>query len=65
MAEVTKVILDVDTGVDDAQAIMMTLTCAHADLLAVTCVSGNTDVDQAMINTHRVLAQWGALNVCL
>ncbi|XP_013384576.1 uncharacterized protein LOC106154681 [Lingula anatina] len=50
-----KLIIDVDTGVDDAQAIMMALACPDVDVLAITCVNGNTMLDQVYINTLRVL----------
>jgi inosine-uridine nucleoside N-ribohydrolase len=51
-----KLILDVDTGSDDAVAIM--LACRHPalDLLAVTTVNGNGPVDVSTDNTLRVLA---------
>ena len=50
-----KLIIDVDTGVDDAEAIMMALSRSDVQVLAITCVSGNTNVDQAVYNTQRVL----------
>jgi pyrimidine-specific ribonucleoside hydrolase len=53
-----KLIIDVDTGVDDAEAIMMALTNPDVHVLAITCVSGNTGVDQAVYNTHWVLDLW-------
>ena len=36
-------ILDVDTGIDDSLALLYVAASADAELLAVTCVSGNTD----------------------
>lgn len=48
-------ILDVDTGVDDAQALLLAARCPWVDLLAVTCVQGNVGVDQVLENTFRVL----------
>ncbi|CAK0870245.1 unnamed protein product [Prorocentrum cordatum] len=59
-------ILDVDTGVDDALALLLALRCSQAQVLAVTCVHGNTDVDQVLRNTLQVLdaaAAPGALPV--
>ncbi|XP_074520912.1 inosine-uridine preferring nucleoside hydrolase-like [Halichoeres trimaculatus] len=50
-----KVIIDVDTGVDDAQAIMMALAAPNLDILAITCTHGNTSLDNACKNTLRVL----------
>ncbi|XP_014675734.1 PREDICTED: inosine-uridine preferring nucleoside hydrolase-like [Priapulus caudatus] len=57
-------ILDVDTGVDDAQAIMLALsqpTTCH--LLAITCVAGNTSLDNVCLNTLRVLKVCDRLDV--
>ena len=59
-----KVIIDCDTGVDDAQAIMMALASSETlDILGITCVSGNTHVKQACRNTLRVLNVCGRLEV--
>ncbi len=49
------VVLDVDTGVDDACALLMAARSPALDLRAVTCVAGNTDVDQVVRNTMVVL----------
>lgn len=55
-----KLILDVDTGTDDAVAIMF--ACLHPDLelVGITTVNGNVTVDQATENTLRVLDHIGA-----
>ncbi len=53
-------ILDVDTGVDDALALMLAARHPDVDLKAVTCVAGNTDVDQVVANTLYVLDAAGA-----
>ena len=47
----TPVILDVDTGVDDALALLLAVRSPDLDVRAVTCVAGNTDVDQVLRNT--------------
>lgn len=52
----TKVILDTDTGVDDAMAIIMALRSPDLEVLAVTTVSGNVHVDQCTRNVRRVLS---------
>ena len=39
------VIIDCDTGVDDALALLFAVRHPGIDLRAVTCVAGNTDVD--------------------
>jgi pyrimidine-specific ribonucleoside hydrolase len=57
------VILDVDTGVDDALALLLAVRSPDLDLLAVTCVAGNADVDQVLRNTLVVLDAAGAGDV--
>lgn len=49
------VIMDVDTGVDDACALLLAALHPRLDLRAVTCVGGNTDVAQVTRNTLAVL----------
>jgi len=49
------VVLDVDTGVDDACALLLAARHPGLDLLGVSCVAGNTDVDQVVRNTLTVL----------
>lgn len=50
-----KLILDVDTGVDDAQAIMLAIAAPNVKILAITCCHGNTPLDNSCKNTLRVL----------
>jgi len=52
---VTTLILDVDTGIDDAMALLYACASSDADLLAVTCVAGNVDARQVAENTRAVL----------
>ena len=56
----TPVIMDVDTGIDDAFALMLAVRHPDVDLRAVTCVGGNTGVDQVVANTCYVLDAAGA-----
>jgi pyrimidine-specific ribonucleoside hydrolase len=49
------VILDVDTGVDDALALLFAARHPGLDLRAVTCVAGNVGVDKVVANTLTVL----------
>jgi len=49
------VILDVDTGVDDALAIMFAVRHPGLDLLGISCVAGNAPLAQVVDNTLRVL----------
>src|SRR5579872_5761336 len=48
-------ILDVDTGIDDAMAILYALNRPGIRLEALTTTFGNTDVDRATANTLRIL----------
>lgn len=50
------VIVDTDCGVDDAQALMVALAAPHVHVLAVTCVFGNTRVDNVCQNVLTVLS---------
>ena len=51
-----KVILDMDTGVDDALALSMALRSGCLDVLAVTAVGGNVPVSQVASNIAVVVA---------
>ena len=50
------VIIDVDTGIDDAMAIMMLSHSKHLDIKFFCSVSGNTSAKQGAKNTLSVLA---------
>lgn len=54
------VILDVDTGIDDAMAIMFAVSHPDVDVKAISCVSGNVSVDKVVANTLAVLDLVGA-----
>ena len=56
-------ILDVDTGIDDSLALLYGAASPEAELVAVTCVSGNIDADQVGINTRAVLELAGRSDV--
>ncbi|MBV2356009.1 nucleoside hydrolase [Streptomyces sp. J2-1] len=56
-------IIDCDTGVDDALALLFAVRHPGLDLRAVTCVAGNTDVDGVVRNTLTVLERAGAGDV--
>ena len=47
----TKIILDVDTGIDDALALLYALGHPDVELVAVTCVAGNVGAAQVAENT--------------
>ncbi|WP_406438171.1 nucleoside hydrolase [Streptomyces sp. NBC_00631] len=57
------VIVDCDTGVDDALALLFAVRHPGLELRAVTCVAGNTDVDGVVRNTLTVLERAGAGDV--
>uniref|UniRef100_UPI003AACEF9A inosine-uridine preferring nucleoside hydrolase-like isoform X1 n=2 Tax=Centroberyx gerrardi TaxID=166262 RepID=UPI003AACEF9A len=50
-----KLVIDVDTGVDDAQAIMVALAAPNVEILGITCCHGNTPLENVCKNTLRVL----------
>ncbi len=54
------VILDVDTGVDDALAILFAVRHPGLDVLGISCVAGNAPLAQVVDNTLRVLDAAGA-----
>ena len=55
MPELCRMILDVDTGIDDAMAILYALRRPGIRLEALTTTFGNTDIDTATKNTLRIL----------
>lgn len=57
------VIMDVDTGIDDAMSLLFAVRHPGIDLRAVTCVVGNTGVDQVTANTRYVLDAAGAADI--
>jgi purine nucleosidase len=59
----TPAILDVDTGVDDALAILYAVASPEIDLLACTCVMGNVTVERSTTNTLAVLELVGRIDV--
>jgi inosine-uridine nucleoside N-ribohydrolase len=59
----TPVILDVDTGLDDALAIALAVNDPGTDLLAITTLAGNCAVKLATENTLKVLHFLGADDV--
>jgi len=62
-----KVILDVDTGIDDSLALLLACTSPEMELVAVTCTSGNVPAGQVAENTRAVLelAGYGRVPVAL
>ena len=56
-------ILDVDTGIDDSLALLYAAASPEAELVAVTCVSGNVEARQVATNTLSVLELAGRPDV--
>jgi purine nucleosidase len=63
VSERTALILDVDTGIDDSLALLYAAASPDADLVAVTCVSGNIDARQVAVNTQAVLELAGRADI--
>lgn len=51
-----KVLIDVDTGIDDAFAIIAATQWSDVEIMGIGCVSGNTNVHQVFANTKKVLS---------
>uniref|UniRef100_A0A3P9CMT1 Inosine/uridine-preferring nucleoside hydrolase domain-containing protein n=1 Tax=Maylandia zebra TaxID=106582 RepID=A0A3P9CMT1_9CICH len=58
-----KLIIDVDTGVDDAMAIMVALANPDVEILGITCCHGNTPLENVLKNTLRVLKICNRLDI--
>lgn len=63
MTDRTPMILDVDTGTDDALALAYATQNPMIDVVAVTTVAGNIGVEQATRNTLAVLDYLGAKDI--
>ena len=63
MTRPSALILDVDTGIDDSLALLYAAASPGVELVAVTCVSGNTDARQVATNTLAVLELIGRTDV--
>ncbi len=63
MTQPVPVILDVDTGIDDSLALLYAVASPEANLVAVTCVSGNVEAAQVATNTLAVLELVGRTDV--
>lgn len=56
-------LIDVDCGTDDAQALMMAIASPKVKILGITCVAGNTNLDNVCKNVLRVLKLCNRLDV--
>jgi len=61
--EKSYLLLDVDTGHDDAVAICMALASKTLKLIGITTVAGNQTVDKTTLNTLKILTLVGASHV--
>ena len=52
--------MDVDTGTDDALALLYAIGHPDIDVIGISCVAGNAGVEQVVINTSKVLDAAGA-----
>ncbi len=50
-----EIIIDVDTGVDDALAILLAIKSRAFNIKGITTVGGNTNVENATLNTLKIL----------
>jgi len=58
-----KLLVDTDPGADDAVAILLAVRTPGTDVVALTTVAGNVDVDQATRNALKTLSIAGRLDV--
>ncbi len=56
---VRNVIIDCDTGADDALALLLALRSPQLNVLGITCVAGNVPLDKVVPNTLRVVENSG------
>lgn len=53
------VIIDCDTGMDDAVALLLALRSPELNVMGITCVNGNVGLDKVVYNTLRVVEHSG------
>lgn len=61
--DLTRVVIDCDTGVDDTMAIFYGLLEPSIDVVGLTCVWGNITVDTTTMNTLRLLEMMGRTEI--
>ena len=61
--ETIDVILDVDTGIDDAMALLFAVARPEFNILAVSCVAGNASLDRVGRNTREILDLAGGRDI--
>lgn len=58
-----RILMDVDTGTDDALAILYSVGHPDLEVLGISCTAGNVPIDQVVINTCKVLDAAGARDI--
>ncbi|MDO7908629.1 nucleoside hydrolase [Paenibacillus sp. JX-17] len=58
-----RVLLDVDTGIDDALGILLAVKSRQLDVVGITTVCGNVSQQQATLNTCKILELAGARHI--
>lgn len=53
------VIIDCDTGLDDAVALLLALRSPDLNVVGITCVNGNVSLDRVTVNTLKVVDHSG------
>ena len=59
----TPVLVDCDTGIDDAMALLYLLACDHIEIVGITSVFGNNKAARCAHNTLRVLTLAGRTDI--
>lgn len=59
----TKVIIDTDPGIDDAIALLLALHAEELDVLGITTVAGNIDVERGTENALKIIEYCGRVDV--
>ena len=58
-----KIILDCDPGHDDAVAIMLAAASNEIEVLGITCVGGNTTLENTKLNALKICSLIGKSNI--
>ena len=58
-----KIIIDCDTGIDDALALMLALASPELEVIGITAVCGNVPVDIGVENIRKVLNVMNRLDI--
>ena len=57
------VIMDVDTGIDDAVALILAMQSEKLDIKGITVVAGNQTLDKTLYNTLSVVDYFGRKDI--